>query len=123
MGRYFGIGNTTKHHIISQGTSCWKHDDFCECHAVMHQSGWDASDDIYSCCYDTYCEFKYDGDTETMECIQVSDDEQKDGEGDECDQGNKGDASGSAELQPTAQREEHKEEKKQQEFCVDKKMG
>src|SRR5258708_5187030 len=72
MGRYFGIGNNTRNHIVGQGTSCWKEDDFCECHAVMHLFGWDVADDIYSCCYDTCCEFKYDGESQTMECVTTS---------------------------------------------------
>ena len=64
MGRYFGIGNRTKGHVIS---SYWKADEWCDLYAVMHQFGWDYTDEIYSCCYDTYCIFRYNPETKEME--------------------------------------------------------
>lgn len=74
MGRHFGISNQTQNHKVSEGTSCWKGDEFCECHAVMHRFGWNSTDDIYSACYDTCCKFEYNKDNNTMNCIDITHD-------------------------------------------------
>jgi hypothetical protein len=70
MGRYFGIGNSTKKQVVSD---YWKSDEFCNCYQVMHQMHWDKTDEIYSCCYDTICEFKYDIENNEMIVIDVTD--------------------------------------------------
>lgn len=67
MGRYFGIANKTKQHKVSAGKRCWKALDFCDCHELMHRYHWDPTDDIYSACYDTYTEFRYDDKNNIME--------------------------------------------------------
>ena len=69
MGRYFGIRNKTKKQIVS---SYWKGDEWCDCYQVMHQLHWEKTDDIYSSCYDTICEFKYDVEDDVMECMDVT---------------------------------------------------
>lgn len=66
MGRHFGIANVTKKMEVSSGDRCWKADDFCDCHEVMHRYHWDINDNIYSMCYDTYCEFEYKLDSGKM---------------------------------------------------------
>lgn len=63
MGRYFGIGNTTKKQIVSGG---WKNDQWCDCHHVMHQMHWEKTDMIYSASYCDLYKFKYDQDTNKM---------------------------------------------------------
>lgn len=70
MGRYFGIGNSTKKQQVS---SYWKSDEFCNCYQVMHQMHWNKTDKIYSGCYDTCCEFKYDVENDVMNVIDVTD--------------------------------------------------
>ena len=70
MGRYFGIGNSTKKQQVS---SYWKSDEFCDCYRVMHQMHWNKTDKIYSGCYDTCCEFKYDVENDVMNVIDVTD--------------------------------------------------
>ncbi|QKF94827.1 hypothetical protein QKU48_gp1369 [Fadolivirus algeromassiliense] len=70
MGRYFGIGNKTKQQTIS---SYWKADEWCNCYEVMHQFHWEPTDMIYSGAYDTYCEFRYNEETDEMECIDKTD--------------------------------------------------
>lgn len=67
MGRYFGIANRTKQHKVSSGERCWKADEWCDCHELMHRYHWEQTDDIYSACYDTYTAFRYDSNTNTME--------------------------------------------------------
>lgn len=63
MGRYFGIGNKTKRHIVS---GYWKGDEFCDAHTVMHLFGWGVGDVIYTACYDTYCVLLYDVEKNTL---------------------------------------------------------
>lgn len=69
MGRYFVIGNSTKKQLIN---SYWKADDWCDCYQVMHQFHWDKNDDIFSACYDTNNEFKYDETLNEMICENVT---------------------------------------------------
>ncbi len=69
MGRYFGIGNSTKKQSVS---SYWKGDEWCNCYQVMHQMHWDKTDSIYSCCYDTICEFNYDIESGELNAIDVT---------------------------------------------------
>jgi len=70
MGRYFGIANRTKRESVS---SYWKGDEWCNCYEVMHQLHWDRNDKIHSSCYDSYYEFEYDQEKNTMICIDKLD--------------------------------------------------
>ncbi len=69
MGRYFGIGNSTKNQSVS---SYWKGDEWCNCYQVMHQLHWNKTDSIYSCCYDTICEFNYDIESGELNAVDVT---------------------------------------------------
>lgn len=73
MGRYFGIKNNTKKIIVSQGNLCWKDDDFCDCHEVMHRYHWESMDKIVSVCYDTECKFVYNSKKNEMCPLNVDD--------------------------------------------------
>ena len=68
MGRYFGIGNSTKKQVVS---SYWKGDEWCDCYQVVHQMHWDRSDKIYSSCHDTYCRFEYNAESNKMDCVEI----------------------------------------------------
>ena len=78
MGRYFGIFNRTKNHSISEGVECWKSNDWCDCHSVMHQFGWDATDKIGSACYDTCNKFVYFEKKNKMTCAEDYEDDDDD---------------------------------------------
>ena len=69
MGRYFGIGNKTKKQKVS---SYWKAEPMCNCHDVMHQLHWEATDEIYSASYCDYYEFKYESETNTMNPVDAN---------------------------------------------------
>jgi hypothetical protein len=69
MGRYFGIGNSTKKQSVS---SYWKGDEWCCCYQVMHQFRWEKSDEICSGCYDTFCDFEYNEENDEMECVDTT---------------------------------------------------
>lgn len=75
MGRYFGIFNKTQKHYISQGKRCWKSDEWCDCHSVMHEFGWNPTDIIASASYCDYCKFVYDPKENKMKCIMGSSEE------------------------------------------------
>ena len=67
MGRYFGIVNQTTNQKVS---SYWKGTPWCNCHDVMHQLHWASTDSIYSASYCDHREFVYNPETNTMEVVE-----------------------------------------------------
>jgi len=71
MGRYFLIGNNTKKQIVKNG-SYWKADAWCDCYQVMHQYGWDKTDDIFTESDDnSHYKLVYDSDLNILEQISI----------------------------------------------------
>ena len=57
MGSYSGIVNKTKKQRVS---NYWKGYRWCDLYQVMHQFGWDKTDDIYSADYQGMTLFVYE---------------------------------------------------------------
>ena len=68
MGAYSGLVNKTKKQRVS---NYWKGDRWCDLYQVMHQFGWDKTDDIYSADYQGMSLFVYDENTNGMKYVDV----------------------------------------------------